>query len=560
MNSKMNVLQFNRNNLGEALTRTNIDEENNYHLDFFAKYLEGLQAKFIVIEDEYTDSDYLDDFAFFYVSCNHKYVSLCKRIHFFSSIKKIQQYQDLRNFILKMDDKDSIKILNKSYLGFIVIRPLPEVVIGRTILKPPIHNRMEYPCTRKYSVNFYGFPLEIINSLAFQQQDEAIAACATVALWSAFHKTSDLFLTQLPKASEITKNATNYYNDRRSFPSTGLSIQQMRNAIVSLGLESQIYQQTLEYLLPIIYAYLQMGIPIILDISLMKKNTEESYFYKGEHAITIVGYKCKESAGGSSATINMKNNKISLLSAHDDQVGPFSVLEILYQDSSNELFRNLQSSLDASRKGIKKIKNIGSKILSYDSSQAWIAIPNGIIVPLYDKIRVPYPRIFEYCEKFNDIIKKLHINVMNYVEPTDSDFHKQDTDGKLNYVSEQLEWNIHLITTNKLKTEIRGKFIAQPTDIDNNIRNDFERVMLRSHPKYIWRVKLTLTIQNSFKEDILDIFADASDTPHAFPMYEMIWYSSLFRNLYKNVLDRSPIYLNDSISTPEYLFLTKYLN
>lgn len=557
----MNVLRFNKTNLINSLNEKNQEPHNINHLDFFLKYLKDLKAKFIVIETEYTDSDYLDDFAFFYVTCNHKYVSMCRRIHFFSSIKQLK-HENLKDFILKIDDKDSTNVLNESYLGFIVVRPLPEVIIGRTILKPPISNDIIHPCTRKYIVNFYGIPLEIPNSLAFQQQDEAIAACATVALWSAFHKTSELFLTLLPKASEITKSATNYYNEQRSFPSTGLSIQQMRNAIVSLGLESQIYQQTLEYLLPIIYAYLKMGIPIILDVSLVKK-AKSVYSYKGEHAITLVGYKCEDSNTNFTSTIkkiNIKSNKISLISAHDDQVGPFSRLTILCKNQHEQLFNDVESSLTMYT-GIKKRKQTGSKILSYDPNQSWVAIPNGIIVPLHDKIRVPYPRIFEYCDKFSDILKKLHVNVMEFTEPEDSDFHNQDTDSKLNYASEKLEWDIHLITTNSLKIEIRDKFINHlKEDIDSNMRDDFERLMVQSHPKYIWRSKLTLTMQNNSKEDILDIYADASDTPHAFPMYEMMWYSSTFRMLYKILVDQNPSYLNDKISTEEYLFLKKYLN
>jgi hypothetical protein len=576
----MEVLQFNRANLIESLTGKSIDpdrqeEENkNRHIYAFSKYLEALQAKSIVIEGEYTDGDYLDDFASFYVNCNHKYVSVCKRIHFFSFH---MECEDFKKFILRMEDRNYVKTLNDNYLGFIVVRPLPEVIIGRTILKLPIDSSIVYPCTRKYNINFYGIELEINNSLAFQQQDEAIAACATVALWSAFHKTSELFQTLLPRASVITKSATSYSGEQRNFPSTGLSIQQMRNSIVSLGLEAQIYQQDLHYLLPIIYAYLKMGIPIILDVTLMKKVErddkkddgeiekikEEEYRYCGEHAITIVGYKCKDFNAGSLTGMNMKNNKISVLSVHDDQMGPFTKLNVMHDNEDGELFTIVQSTRNK-HTGQKNIKPIGSKILSYDDLHSWIAIPNGIIVPVDDKIRIPYPRIFEYCANFSYILTKLHMNLMEtkVIEEEGSVFFTYNDDEKFRCASEKLEWNIHLTTSNILKAEIRDEFllISQSTDIDDIIRDNFERIMLKSHSKYVWRAKLTLLMPDNSQKNILDIYADASDTPLAFPMDEMIWYSSTYRYLYKNLADQEPAYLNDKKFAEECSFLKNHLN
>ncbi len=53
------------------------------HLTYFDEYFGKLKAKTIVVESPYTDGDYLDDYAAYYVRCLGKYKSRCARFHFF---------------------------------------------------------------------------------------------------------------------------------------------------------------------------------------------------------------------------------------------------------------------------------------------------------------------------------------------------------------------------------------------------------------------------------------------------------------------------------------------
>jgi hypothetical protein len=116
----------------------------------------------------------------------------------------------------------------KSYLGFTVARPLPGAVIGRTALitYPNDGGRRHYTALRAYKANFFGIELQV-QSLAFQEQDKALAACATVALWSCFHKASELFQTPAPTPAEITRAANRLVNQVRPLPSHGLEVHQM---------------------------------------------------------------------------------------------------------------------------------------------------------------------------------------------------------------------------------------------------------------------------------------------------------------------------------------------
>jgi len=76
------------------------------------------------------------------------------------------------------------KQLDSNYLGFMVLKPLPQTIVGRTCFKtyPDDGNRRHFPTLHKYSSNLFGLPLTV-NSLAYQEQDKVVAACATSALW-----------------------------------------------------------------------------------------------------------------------------------------------------------------------------------------------------------------------------------------------------------------------------------------------------------------------------------------------------------------------------------------
>jgi hypothetical protein len=531
----------------------------NSHIKFIYKLLDReLKCQTIIVEYNYTDLDYLDDFAFYHVRCHEKYKSVCTRLHFFS--KRLTEQKFLKLLDLPQKDKQVTEI-NKFYLGFIVVRPLPKTIVGRTILSPPKIENMTYFCTKQYSANLFGLQFLIPNSLAFQQQDRAVAACATIALWSAFHKVSELFVTSLPKASTITKSATASYSEQRSFPSSGLTIQQMRNAITSLGLETQIQQGNLTELMPAIYAYMNMNIPIILNISIVEKKGDEECKYIGEHAITLVGYKNGDRHNDllDFSGINIKNNFISHLSVHDDQIGPFALLSVVHQNENQEttqLFNTLFDNFNVPDSGTKKLrKNRDSILLSYENDdEKLFFIASGLLIPIYAKIRVSFTDIYEHIKKINAIVRSIYIDILSR---TDNRFSQKSDEAKYNTVSQKLEWEIVLTTNNVLKQNIKDtvdqitKTQSEQLSSDRIIKNA-RTILLKQHPKYMWCVSLK---DSQTKTNIFDIYADATGTPHAFPMYGMMWYEDGTQILFKKVIDRSPGYLDEYSESQELQFL-----
>ncbi len=134
----------NRTHDYKVISHTNSREliENKLHLRFLKDYLNFQKSKTILVEEEYIDRYFLEDFSEYYVSCFKRYSRKCHRIHFFSSSFSSNDFKAL---IVNKDNDISESELTDSYLGFIVIRPLPKYIIGRTCLKPYVANDSMLP-------------------------------------------------------------------------------------------------------------------------------------------------------------------------------------------------------------------------------------------------------------------------------------------------------------------------------------------------------------------------------------------------------------------------------
>lgn len=59
--------------------------EQKVHAAYLKEYLRELNAETIVVEADYIDHDFLEDFSAYYVRCFASYSRYCSRIHFFTS-------------------------------------------------------------------------------------------------------------------------------------------------------------------------------------------------------------------------------------------------------------------------------------------------------------------------------------------------------------------------------------------------------------------------------------------------------------------------------------------
>ncbi|MDW7732967.1 MAG: hypothetical protein SCH66_11130 [Methanolobus sp.] len=166
---------------------------------YLLNYLVDIKANTVLVEHSYIDKDYLMDYSNFY-SRSFEVEKYTKRLHFFN------EGFDRADFELLFENNENfIDSLRLSYLGFIVVKPIKipvnnklEPLIGRTVLQtydPDDGTDRRQYLKNTYKVSLFGLRLEI-QSLPFQAQDFAVAACATTALWIALHPLNHLFETQ----------------------------------------------------------------------------------------------------------------------------------------------------------------------------------------------------------------------------------------------------------------------------------------------------------------------------------------------------------------------------
>jgi hypothetical protein len=445
--------------------------KNKIHLIYFREYFENIHAQTILVEKEYIDRDFLEDYSFYYVRCFPEYERKCSRLHFF----KNKFDRDTFDALLLKKDSLLKESLQENYLGFIVVKPLPLTIIGRTCLVTYPEEAGEsrnFPITRKYHVHLFGISLTV-NSLAFQEQDNVVAACATSALWSAFHGTGVLFQHNILSPVEITKAATKQLPiETRTFPNKGLSAEQMAHAIQGVNLEPYLIGiNNKEYnIKSSIYAYLRFGIPVILGVDLYETSGGTPTFM-GKHAVVVSGYRLEADlrTNYQDEDLELTSFKISKIYVHDDQVGPFSRMEFddnkieLHEDGSKKNFISLTTSW---KTGEIKMGDIR-------------AVPQILLVPLYHKIRIPFETIHETIKYFNAVIDGL-----NEAVPI--------------LAGKKLEWDIHLTDVNNLKSEIFNS--------EQYAGSYFREILLRNMPRFIWRATALMD-----RIPAVDLLFDATD-------------------------------------------------
>lgn len=220
------------------------------------------------MEQDYVDRDFLDDCAGYYVRCFKNYSRHCSRLHFFN-----------RSFL--QEDLDGLlcgagtlswEELKESYLGFIVIKPLPRCVFGRTCLKTYSTNGTgrSYPICRNYVANLLGTGFTI-QSPAFQEQVRSAAACAT----------REVGLEPL---------------------------------IVDLQGQKSLKTFIMQ---AVLYAHLNIGMPVLLGFSLPKVT---------HHAVTITEYRLLQAPCPNpyEKRLLFRCSRIDKIYVHDDQIGPFA--------------------------------------------------------------------------------------------------------------------------------------------------------------------------------------------------------------------------------------------
>lgn len=285
---------------------------------YLREYLRDLGVKSVVEEPNYFDRDYLAEFSAFYAISARGYPNICKRLHFFrASIERACLEAALGG------DDDALRMMKSSYAGFSVIWPIPSAPLGRTVLalypndddaRPP---RIFDPA-RDYKTHIGGIEL-VVSGLAWQQQDTGVAACATIGVWTMLHSSAFDEIHAIPTTADITKAAHKSASlGNRIFPSVGLTIFQLAEAIKEHGLSPVICQGDIKHdggfsrerFASTCAAFIRSGYPVLV----LGKFGDGS-----GHAQCAVGFR--DAPPHPDGPVSMADKAVDHLYIHDDNLG-----------------------------------------------------------------------------------------------------------------------------------------------------------------------------------------------------------------------------------------------
>jgi hypothetical protein len=457
------------------------------------RYLAGLPTppQTIVTEERYVDSDYLADYGAFYGSVFTAFDRFCRRVHFFSSAFELDEFE---RFILATGTQREAdhNSLNAVYLGFTVVRPLPQAFIGRTIIRvdataSPLR---KFTAVIQTHVNLFGIELTLPDSLPFQQQDNVVSACASVALWSAFHKTADLFGTPRPRPAEITRTATaNTLDEARSFPSRALTTAQICDAIRANGLDFERYSVTRgsNRILSFSRAYLKAGLPVILAVRL----PDESY-----HAVTAVGYEVSPLTEHQFETEQLREappsvgQRIRSLFCQDDNIGPFTRYEICTPENGNSPVSEVNES-----------GAVSVRVAEYDDERPMTL--HSAIVPVHPSIRLDFASVQVWVEILDRAIRGT-----SAPKPENSVEHAE--------VFNLREWDVALVRNDVLRADIlKLKYLSAEARL---------ALLTKDQPRYLWQAVMRFR-----GHDVVRFYLDATSFSRAVPLWRFIFASRHWR-------------------------------
>lgn len=359
---------------------------------------ESYKCNSIVFEEQYIDKAFSDEFREFYGSSfislsntesQKRFSNNCSRLHFFSptrdeledEIKKLHEMLQSRKYDRQAYSSACRIFSSKYYLGFMVLKPIENTRVGRTVLKHPegLQNT-KFNCTRHYSTHLLGIEL-FVCGLPFQQQDGGVSACASTATWSSLHQVNEFEHFHPQSPASITTLATKQVLPfGRAIPQeNGLSVDQMCQAIHAVGLSPYLLSfenLKVQKIKSLLYSAVRSGFAPILIIKRLYKEER--------HAITVAGMvnDSQNFVPESLSNISLTDTgwKLSSLFVNDDRLSPYSKVEIK----------------------IEPVNNTVKFCVNYENDGLWEV--THLLVPLHNKIRFALDDLHEFAVKIADNI------------------------------------------------------------------------------------------------------------------------------------------------------------
>lgn len=234
-----------------------------------------LQAKYYIIEENYTETEWKDMIAEHYIHTKYDFKTSVCRVHLFST--------DYGN-------------LDDIYLGYFTLRKINsnDMVLSfiypnwKTLNLEKTQFNNSFIMTAKKTVHIFSEEIEI-QTTPFFVQDGNVTCCAHASILMLSHFLHLKFDYKKIRIPEIAKG---YLRREKQYPTKGLIPEQIMEILTNNGIYIRPYNlksdlkknERLSEIKETVQAHVRSGLPVIMGI--------------GKHAVLIIGYRKEENFDG----------------------------------------------------------------------------------------------------------------------------------------------------------------------------------------------------------------------------------------------------------------------
>ena len=261
-----------RNNDDQKLSISSVDFFKKLIKKVFSndKSAEGLT---IIVEDYHVDRFFRDCYYMYFSNQHFQIDRYCKRVSVFTS-----EFSK-RDFFKGNQDEQFNTVLNSSFVGSFVIRPISGNAIGRSLINPMyvLPEKSSYIRVSKFEVNICGVRL-YVNAFPYQMQDMETMRCSEVTLINLMDYYSNAYNDYKVTLPSDIVSLERKHSHERVLPSRGITYHQLTRILSDLGFAPRLYNveampqaqlspmnQT-DYLKRILHFYVASGIPVAVNV------------------------------------------------------------------------------------------------------------------------------------------------------------------------------------------------------------------------------------------------------------------------------------------------------
>ena len=229
----------------------------------------------IYVEQNYVDRTYRDSYYLYYASKYRRYKRFCKRLFVFNTLYKEIQLSDI-----------PAEELQKHFMGTMVIRPLEQGKIGRSLLNPAFFLSSD-SCLRFAHYKAVMFEKELkVDAFPFSMQDGETTTCSETTILNMIDFFSNKYQDYCFALPSGISGIVDQHGYERTLPSKGMEYSEISRVFSEMGFFPRLYSrssfQNINQLKRNMHYYVESGIPVAVGVERIETHDK--------HAVTCIGH------------------------------------------------------------------------------------------------------------------------------------------------------------------------------------------------------------------------------------------------------------------------------